>query len=333
MRLTTEYRRAWFDRHPLYPTWQDMRRHCGVVKGATARQLSTYRGVTICSEWDSYAEFETWALANGWRSGLQVARIDKTGPYSPGNCVVVPWSENVNMRRNTARIGGVPLRKVIGDTGSGRHDRAYARAKDRYFRCGWDERSSVVKCTVPASENPFISARSRSEAKENTPNERTRTMNIAKLAAVAFTSAAVSVCMAGQELDEFVLGSGPAEYVSGGSVTNVRSFAFSENRVVTSIVIDEAENVGNGAFRSCTSLRSVTLGRLSSPARLQGAFSGCPNLISVNLPNMDFTTIQQMCGFPWQATNSGIVFNFRNGSYDRFGRKINFVTISCVAKE
>lgn len=125
------------------------------------------------------------------------------------------------------------------------------------------------------------------------------------------------------ELDEFVAGTGPVEYVSGLSVTNVRNSAFADNRLIRKVVLPYAVDIGQGAFRGCLSLDEVQLPNLSSVAKLQGMFSGCYSLLNVYLGSIDFTEARLMNGFPWQAPNPGIVFHFRNGDYDRNGRKIN----------
>lgn len=57
------------------------------------------RGITICDEWlkDSRA-FVKWALANGFRDGLSIDRIDNDGPYAPWNC---RWVDNKVQMNNT----------------------------------------------------------------------------------------------------------------------------------------------------------------------------------------------------------------------------------------
>ena len=59
-------------------------------------------GVRICQQWlDSYAEFKEWLLANGWKRGLHVHRLNDCGNYSPENCQVVTPAENVRASRAT----------------------------------------------------------------------------------------------------------------------------------------------------------------------------------------------------------------------------------------
>lgn len=162
MKLSTEYRKRWYANHPLYASWQDMRRVCGIIRGASKSVLDQYAGVGICEEWFDYAAYEGWAMSNGWVRGLKVARKDKTGDFTPDNCVVVPYEEAVNMRRNTYRVGGVPLRKLVGGAAR-RGDRRYARIKDRISKCAYDTPSAVCTPVVDRGECARLAARSRKE--------------------------------------------------------------------------------------------------------------------------------------------------------------------------
>ena len=158
------YMREWYAKHPLYARWQDIRRRCCVIRGATARELRIYGTCTMCDEWrNSYAAFEDWALSNGWARELDIALVDKGGSFSPGNCVIVPQETNINMRRNTRRINGIPLRVIIGDTTSGRNDTEYRRVSNRVFKCGWDVGSAIAtrRISLTPSQCQNIQAMSR----------------------------------------------------------------------------------------------------------------------------------------------------------------------------
>lgn len=165
---TSEYRRAWLARHPLYAQWQFVRRVCGVIRGRTRAEAELYDGIQVSPEFGTYAAFEEFVMGLGWRKGLFVVRKDKTRGFEPGNLAAVPYSEAVNMRRNTKRVGGVPLRKLVGGEGV-RADPAYRRASDRYFRLGYDLGSSVARAVVPAEENGRITGRIRGEGTPECP--------------------------------------------------------------------------------------------------------------------------------------------------------------------
>ena len=124
-------------------------------------------------------------------------------------------------------------------------------------------------------------------------------------------------------VDAIVSGSGPVSYESGPTLKAIRNSAFADHRSIVSIRANFAESVGSGAFRGCASLVRVELGSITNVSRFAGIFSGCGKLENVSLTGMDFTPDVMGTGYPWGSPNPGIVFEFRNGSYDRLGRKID----------
>lgn len=53
------------------------------------------KGVSICEEWlKDPAEFQEWALSNGYRDDLTIDRIDSSRGYYPDNCRWVSRVEN-----------------------------------------------------------------------------------------------------------------------------------------------------------------------------------------------------------------------------------------------
>lgn len=56
------------------------------------------RGITVCTEWaEDVDAFVRWAIANGWKRGLSLDRIDNDGNYEPGNC---RWATAKEQARN-----------------------------------------------------------------------------------------------------------------------------------------------------------------------------------------------------------------------------------------
>lgn len=79
----------------IYHSWIAMRRRCDPTVDGARNARWAGRGITVCREWQhSFAAFEKWALANGYRPGLSIDRIDPDGNYEPSNCEWVTRGEN-----------------------------------------------------------------------------------------------------------------------------------------------------------------------------------------------------------------------------------------------
>lgn len=71
----------------LYVAWLNMRRRPTLCP--------SYANTSICEEWlNSFDAFADWALANGFRKGLSIDRIDNDGDYTPENCQWITPEEN-----------------------------------------------------------------------------------------------------------------------------------------------------------------------------------------------------------------------------------------------
>lgn len=128
---------------PWYNTYSAMMQRCGNFKGASEHNLRLYRdrGITVCEEWrNSPRAFGDWLLSHGWRSGLQIDRIDNDKGYSPDNCRVVTPKENNNNKRNTCRLDdGTSLAMFCSSIGiktceGGKVTKKYIRIQDMWMR-------------------------------------------------------------------------------------------------------------------------------------------------------------------------------------------------------
>ena len=103
-------------------------------------------GIKVCDEWmkDALA-FVEWALANGYRKGLQIDRKDNRGGYSPENCRFVDALTNVSNRGCTCRDHeGTPLSTIYREA----RDPAVSYECFAYrFKAGWDVNEAL---TTPA---------------------------------------------------------------------------------------------------------------------------------------------------------------------------------------
>jgi hypothetical protein len=96
------------DTHPIYRVWRDIKQRC-YNKNNKGYKNYGGRGISMCEEWlNNPKEFIEWCLANGWKQGLEIDRINNDGNYEPVNCRFVTSRENnLNARllRSTNKSG------------------------------------------------------------------------------------------------------------------------------------------------------------------------------------------------------------------------------------
>lgn len=97
------YMRLLHETNPEYilrDAFYGMRKRC---YSQTCKNYPNYggRGIYVCDEWrNSFHAFKDWALASGWKPGLEIDRINNDGPYSPENCRCVTHEANSRNRRD-----------------------------------------------------------------------------------------------------------------------------------------------------------------------------------------------------------------------------------------
>lgn len=87
--------------HPLYGVWHGMKSRCNNSNNYNWKHYGK-RGIDICDQWsNNLIAFVEWALANGWKKGLQIDRKDNNGNYNPDNCRFVTAKVNMNNKRKS----------------------------------------------------------------------------------------------------------------------------------------------------------------------------------------------------------------------------------------
>lgn len=93
-------------RHPLYTVYKDMIDRC-YKKTNQSYEIYGAIGVRVCDEWVAdIKKFYDWAIANGWRQGLQIDKDIKGDGllYSPNTCCFVTGKQNCNKRKTSLFI-------------------------------------------------------------------------------------------------------------------------------------------------------------------------------------------------------------------------------------
>ena len=84
----------------IYGIWAHIKSRC---YNPSVERYKYYggRGISMCEEWrNSFEAFYEWAMANGYKEGLSIDRIDNNGNYEPSNC---RWVTTVDQMNNTTR--------------------------------------------------------------------------------------------------------------------------------------------------------------------------------------------------------------------------------------
>lgn len=103
-------------RHPLYRVYYGMKQRCYNPQSEKVAKIYKNKGITVCDAWLSdYGKFYQWALANGYKKGLTIDRIDSSKGYSPENCRIVDYTTQNYNRSNTRYLTLNGVKKLAKD--------------------------------------------------------------------------------------------------------------------------------------------------------------------------------------------------------------------------
>jgi len=128
----TKHGMSW---HPLYIVWKGIKARCQNPNDLGYKNYGG-RGICVCDEWQEFAPFMEWALANGYKQGLDLDRRNNDGDYSPDNCRFVTRTVNNRNKRTNRRvtINGVERTVIEWSEKSGISSRTLVRR----LNLGWN---------------------------------------------------------------------------------------------------------------------------------------------------------------------------------------------------
>ena len=120
----------------LYAVWNGIKQRC---TNPNSKSYQNYggRGIEMDSEWaNHYESFYNWAINAGYRTGMEIDRIDNNGNYCASNCRFVDDIIQANNKRN------VKLYEIDGVEKSlpqwcREYNQDYWLVRQRVYKLGW----------------------------------------------------------------------------------------------------------------------------------------------------------------------------------------------------
>lgn len=118
----------------LYSIWQSMKSRCYYNKNKNYKYYGG-RGIIVCDIWkDSFQEFESWALNNGYSDELTIDRINTNKDYTPDNCRwTTPEKQAINRRTQSNNTSG---HRGVVRSECGKRWRAQIHSKGKGYNLG-----------------------------------------------------------------------------------------------------------------------------------------------------------------------------------------------------
>lgn len=139
-------------RHPLHRVWMGIKERCYYPKHQKYERYGG-RGIKVCDEWkDDFKSFYDWAMANGYKKGLEVDRHPNTdGDYEPSNCRITTVLKNRRNKDNLVFLEYNGQRKCITEWAEEVGINA-RRIRERIKKLGWSVEQAL---TIPKRINKY----------------------------------------------------------------------------------------------------------------------------------------------------------------------------------
>jgi len=105
--------------HRLYRKWSGMKTRTTNPRDSHFHRYGG-RGIVVCDKWlNDFKSFYDWSMANGYKDGLTIDRIDNDGNYEPSNCQWITMEENTSkgsLKFNPTKATQKQICKLYRDT-------------------------------------------------------------------------------------------------------------------------------------------------------------------------------------------------------------------------
>lgn len=120
----------------LYREWAAIKSRCYNTKLKSYKNYGA-RGIKVCDAWlNSFENFSTWALNNGYADDLTIERKDTNKDYCPENCTWVPFNEQ---QRNRTICYSIEYNGIVKNLTDWCEELgvSYKRVHNRMNKLGW----------------------------------------------------------------------------------------------------------------------------------------------------------------------------------------------------
>lgn len=143
--LSNRFKKHGMSKLPLYNIWSSTKNRCYNKKCQDYKDYGA-RGIIICDEWlNNFQSFYDWAIANGYKEGLTIERINTNGNYNPNNCRWATNKEQQNNKRSNRLIEYKDKKQTISQWAE-KLGIKYTTLYSRLNKLNWDiERALTTK--------------------------------------------------------------------------------------------------------------------------------------------------------------------------------------------